>query len=182
MKSTREEKAVTKALAIQRKKEQGGSLLLGQSLNDPAQLRRQQLAGNSPRVAQLQAMANRSSVVQRKANNGGLPLQLNSGNWANKGTHLFVPNGLPQSIASIRTELGSAHTPVDKLLAIRNEVHGKTGFSLNRRGVTQRFYRILAQIPANVNVFEAHGTAAAVNRTIALQLQTVRRELQAFTS
>ncbi len=104
----------------------------------------------------------------------------NSPNWANKGFRAVKTNTTPDSILRIRAELATANSDEVKLRDIRAEVQDKTGFSLGRKASTATFYRILARIPANVDVFMAAGTPAATNRAIALQLQVVRRELQAF--
>jgi hypothetical protein len=102
-----------------------------------------------------------------------------SANWAGKA-RLNKGNKAPESIVAIRTELASAHTDVAKLLAIKNLIRNKTGFSLLRTTQAKNFYTILAKIPDNVNLYRQVGTAAGVNSAIAVQLRVVLRELQAF--
>jgi hypothetical protein len=102
-----------------------------------------------------------------------------SANWNNRA-RLHRNDAAPDSVIAIRTELGTAHTNVDKLLAIKNEVRDKTGFSLTRTSQARRFYTILAQIPDNVNLYQVAGTTSAVNSQIATQLSLVLRDLNAF--
>jgi hypothetical protein len=103
----------------------------------------------------------------------------NSANWNNRA-RLHRNDAAPDSVIAIRTELVTAHTDVAKLLAIKNEIRDKTGFSLMRTSQARRFYTILAQIPDNVNLYQGVGTASAINSQIAIQLSTVLRDLNAF--
>jgi hypothetical protein len=103
----------------------------------------------------------------------------NSANWNNRA-RLHRNDAAPDSIIAIRAELGTAHTNVDKLLAIKNEIAGKTGFSLTRTSQARRFYTILAHIPDNVSLYQAAGTTSAVNSQIATRLSLVLRNLIAF--
>lgn len=103
----------------------------------------------------------------------------NSANWNNRA-RLRWNDAAPDSVIAIRTELNTAHTDVAKLLAIKNEIRDKTGFSLTRTTAARRFYTILAQIPDNVNLYQGVGTTSAVNSQIAIMLSTVLRDLNAF--
>jgi len=108
-----------------------------------------------------------------------LTLVANSANWNNRA-RLHRNDAAPDSVIAIRTELGTAHANVDKLLAIKNEIRDKTGFSFTRTSQARRFYTILAQIPDNVNLYQVAGTSSAVNSQIATRLSLVLRELNAF--
>jgi hypothetical protein len=102
-----------------------------------------------------------------------------SANW-NTRARLHWNDEAPDSVIAIRTELGTAHTNVDKLLAIKNEIRNKTGFSVMRTSQARRFYTILAQIPDNVNLYQGVGTASAINSQISIRLSLVLRDLNAF--
>jgi hypothetical protein len=103
----------------------------------------------------------------------------NSANWNGKAK-LNKGNKAPESIVAIRTELAGVNTNEDKLLAIKNLIRDKTGFSLLRTTKAREFYTILAKIPDSVNTYRNVGTALAVKTQIGTRLSVVLRELQAF--
>lgn len=103
----------------------------------------------------------------------------NSANW-NKKARLNWDDKAPESVVAIRTELASANTDIAKLLAIKNLIRDKTGFSLLRTTEARNFYTILAKIPDNVDRYNVVGTSTAVNSEIAFKLSLVVRELKRF--
>jgi hypothetical protein len=104
---------------------------------------------------------------------------VNSANWDGKA-RLTRGNLAPKAIRAMRDELTQAVSDEAKLLALKNEVTGKTGRSLVRTAKATEFYKIVAKIPANVDQYGQPATSNDDNGKIAVALSRVLRELRNF--
>ena len=104
-----------------------------------------------------------------------------SARWNDRGYKVKGPNTAPSSIRFIREEVRREKSDVMKLLAIKDEIHNKTGWSLMPRDdITKNFYILLNKVPANLHEYVASTTSRAARSALAVVLSGILRELNAF--